>query len=74
MLKKMIWKDRQGKTISCTEKLKILTQNIEELSSLNLSFTQIQNTQEYKDALEDAILFNIEIQYFEKNLKKILDV
>lgn len=50
------WKTPQGEVISCIEKLKVLNENLQELISLKLPFNQIQNTTEYKDAIEDCIL------------------
>ena len=69
----MIWKEVSGKTISCFEKIKILEQNLEELCQLNLSFDDIQNSTLYQYALEDALLFNIQKQHFDTNLKSRLD-
>ena len=69
---KMKWIDSSGKIISCLEKIKILDQNCVELQKMNLPLFDLKNTQEYKDALEDAILLNISIECFSSNLQLYL--
>jgi len=68
----MKWCLESGEVISCVEKLKILEENLEELISLKLSFEELQETQEFKDALEDAVLFGISSVYFKKNVENYL--
>ena len=61
----MIWRDKEGRVVSCLEKIKVLNQNLQELYSLNLPFAEVKLTPEYQYALEDAILFGINTKYFE---------
>jgi hypothetical protein len=68
----MKWIDSSGKIISCLEKIKILDQNCIELQKMNLPLFDLKHTQEYRDALEDAILLNISIEYFSSNLQLYL--
>ena len=68
----MIWLDKENRKISCVEKIKILNQNLQELQRLNLTFSNIIKTVEYKDALEDAILLGITASHFNNNLNNYL--
>ncbi len=68
----MKWCLESGEVISCVEKLKILEENLEELASLKLSFEELQETQEFKDALEDAVLFGISPIYFKEKIENYL--
>jgi hypothetical protein len=61
----MIWRDKEGKIVSCIEKIKVLNQNLQELYLLSLTFAEVKLTPEYQYALEDAILFGINTEYFE---------
>jgi hypothetical protein len=53
-MEKLYWKSQSGELISCSEKLKVLNQNLEEILSI------------YKDALEDAILFGVSPDSFKQ--------
>lgn len=45
-----VWKDAQGNTVACVEKIKVMRENLEELAQLA------------QDAYEDAILMGCEPQ------------
>lgn len=68
----MKWCLESGEVVSCVEKLKILEENLEELASLKLSFEELQKTQEFADALEDAVLFGISPVYFKDKVENYL--
>ena len=68
----MKWFDENEKVISCHEKVKILKENLEELRQMGLPLEKLQETQYYKDALEDAILFGVSRKNFEENIKQCL--
>lgn len=68
----MKWCLESGEVISCVEKLKILEENLEELASLKLPFAELQGTQEFKDALEDAVLLGISPIYFKEKIENYL--
>jgi hypothetical protein len=65
----MIWLDREGEVISCFEKIKILNQNLDELKNLKLTLEEVFTTQEYRYAVEDAVLLGVSKTEFDKNLK-----
>jgi hypothetical protein len=70
----IIWHDKNGKIISCVEKIKILNQNFHELKNLHLDFIKIKKTLEYDYALEDAILMGIGKEDFDEILRENLKI
>jgi hypothetical protein len=56
-LKKIVWLQPDGKRVTCDEKLKVLTENLEEIH------------QACQDALEDAVLMGCD----EKQVREVLD-
>jgi regulator of replication initiation timing len=56
-LKKIVWLQPDGKRVTCDEKLKVLTENLEEIR------------QACQDALEDAVLMGCD----EKQVREVLD-
>ena len=56
-----LWRDPDGKPVSCLEKLKVLNENVAELRSLA------------QDALEDAILMGCDETQFRAVLHALVD-
>jgi hypothetical protein len=50
-----VWKDKNGKAISCPEKLEILQENLTEIIHV------------YLQGKEEAILFGVSVESFEEN-------
>lgn len=60
MIKYPLWKDIEGKKISCTEKIKVMQQNIEELQQMA------------QDLFEDGILMDINPQQLKQYLQELI--
>ncbi len=56
-----VWRKDNGEIISCVEKIKVMQQNMEEI------------TQNITDAFEDAILMEIDPSQFKKYLINLID-
>ena len=62
MDKKMVqWKLKDGAPVACTEKLKVLNENMEEIEQI------------LQDALDDAVLMECCEEEFKKILKNFID-
>lgn len=55
-----IWKTVEGKKVSCTEKIKVMQQNIEELGQIA------------QDLFEDGILMDIDPQQLKNYLQELI--
>ncbi len=56
-----VWKQPDGKPVSCLEKIKVLNQNLEEIRGLA------------QDALEDAVLMGCDEEQFRNVLHELLE-
>ena len=56
-----VWRQSDGKPVSCLEKIKVLNQNIQEIESL------------CADALEDGILMGCDAQQIKQALHELID-
>jgi hypothetical protein len=56
-----IWRDTDGRPVSCLEKIKVLNENVAELRSLA------------QDALEDAVLMGCDEAQFRAELHALVD-
>lgn len=55
------WKDAQGNPLSCREKIKVLEQNMRDL------------TRDYQDALDDAVLMGCAPQAFKSEVLAMVE-
>ena len=60
-LKEIIWRSPAGEALSCREKIKVLTENLEEIRELA------------QDALEDAVLMGADEAQFRGVIRELLD-
>jgi len=56
-----VWRQSDGKPVSCLEKIKVLNQNIQEIESL------------CADALEDGVLMGCDAQQIRQALHELID-
>jgi hypothetical protein len=56
-----VWRQSDGKPVSCLEKIKVLNQNIQEIESL------------CADALEDGILMGCDAEQIRQALHELID-
>ena len=56
-----VWRQSDGKPVSCLEKIKVLNQNIQEIESL------------CADALEDGVLMGCDAQQIKAALRELID-
>ena len=56
-----VWRQPDGKAVSCLEKIKVLNQNIQEIESL------------CADALEDGVLMGCDAQQIKQALHELID-
>ena len=56
-----VWRQTDGKPVSCLEKIKVLNQNIQEIESL------------CADALEDGVLMGCDAQQIKAALHELID-
>ena len=56
-----VWRQSDGKPVSCLEKIKVLNQNIQEIETL------------CADALEDGVLMGCEADQIEQALHELID-
>lgn len=56
-----IWRQEDGKPVSCLEKIKVLNQNIQEIESL------------CADALEDGVLMGCDAEQIKQALHELID-
>jgi hypothetical protein len=56
-----VWRQSDGKPVSCLEKIKVLNQNIEEIESL------------CADALEDGVLMGCDAQQIKQALHELIE-
>ena len=56
-----VWRQSDGKPVSCLEKIKVLNQNIQEIESL------------CADALEDGVLMGCDAQQIKQALHELID-
>ena len=61
MKNNVVWKSTDGKTIACTEKIKIMQQNLDEIKQIT------------QDAFEDAILMEIAPEQIKQYLIEIIN-
>jgi hypothetical protein len=60
-LKDIVWREPDGTPLSCHEKIKVLTENLEELKEIS------------QDALEDAILMGADEAQIRAVLRALID-
>lgn len=56
-----VWRQADGKPVSCLEKIKVLNQNIQEIETL------------CADALEDGVLMGCEVDQIKAALHELID-
>lgn len=59
--KKIIWRSPQGEVVSCVEKNKVLSENLDEIRQV------------CQDALEDAVLMGCDEKQFRDVLRELVD-